>query len=148
MDCVHPARSTPTRRCRAWLGFVLAVIGAASTAQPIVCHVAYAGATRSFVIPPQPHAVDPPPLLQGASVLVEVVNRVPPQPGAGVVIRTYGMRDGEPMLLHQGSYLPTAPAVGPHGFTGLQVVREPARGHELTYWCERTVESARHHRPR
>jgi len=39
-------------------------------------------------------------------------------------------------LLHQAWYLHTA-ATGAHGFTGLQVVREPVRGHELSYWCER-----------
>jgi len=33
----------------------------------------------------------------------------------------------------------TPPPGGPHGFTGLQVVREPRRGLELSYWCERAA---------
>ncbi|MDT7928252.1 hypothetical protein [Tepidimonas sp.] len=51
-------------------------------------------------------------------------------------MRTLSVREGQPQLLHQASYLPGARVTGPHGFTGLQVVREPTRGNELTYWCE------------
>ena len=106
-------------------------------AQPVVCHVAWAGATRSFVIEPIAHGTSPVPLLHGASVVLEVANRLPPAPGAGVTVRTFGLHDGQPYLLHQASYLPRAlHRTSPHGFTGLQVVREPTRGHELSYWCE------------
>lgn len=105
-------------------------------AQPVVCHVAYAGASRAFVVPPAAHEGAPEPLLEGATLRVEVVNRLPPAPGAGVTVRTLGVYAGQPYLLHQASYLPTAVPVGPHGFTGLQVVREPTRGNELAYWCE------------
>lgn len=104
--------------------------------QPVACHVAYAGATRVFVIEPTAHDGPARPLLEGATVVVEVANRLPPAPGAGVTVRTLALRDGRPYLLHQASYLPGSPANGPHGFTGLQVVREPSGGNELAYWCE------------
>ena len=59
--------------------------------------------------------------------------------GAGVTVRTLGRWQGHTYLLHEAHYLPGSPAVAPHGFTGLQVVREPTRGHALSYWCERTA---------
>lgn len=115
---------------------LLAASGLAS-AQPVSCHVAYAGATRTFVVEPANHDRAPAPLLQGATLVFEVINRLPPIPGAGVSVRTHGLWQGQPFLIHQATYLPGAPANGPHGFTGLQVVREPTRGNELSYWCER-----------
>ncbi|MDM7456577.1 MAG: hypothetical protein P3W97_004820, partial [Tepidimonas sp.] len=111
-------------------------LGGVALSQPVMCHVAYAGATRSFIVEPIAHQEPAPPLPQGATILVEVINRLPPAPGAGVTVSTLGLADGQPYLLHQASYLPDAAMRGPHGFTGLQVVREPVRGNELAYWCE------------
>lgn len=102
------------------------------------CHVTFAGASRSFTIEPAASLTGGvPPLLEGASLSMEVVNRLPPAPGAGVTVRTFGVSAGEPYLLHQAFYLPDAPATGPHGFTGLQIIREPLRHREIAYWCER-----------
>jgi len=111
---------------------------AASFASAVRCHVAFAGAARSFTIAPSAHAQAPEPLLHGASFVLEVINRLPPDPGAGVKVRTHGFAAEQPVLLHQAWFLHTA-RTGPHGFTGLQVVREPQRGHELSYWCERAA---------
>jgi len=106
------------------------------SASAVRCHIAFAGATRSFTIAPSAHAQAPEPLLHGASFMLEVINRLPPDPGAGVKVRTHGFVAEQPVLLHQAWFLQTA-RTGLHGFTGLQVVREPQRGHELSYWCER-----------
>ncbi|MFN3955996.1 MAG: hypothetical protein ACK4Q6_00555 [Tepidimonas ignava] len=125
---------------RGWLvGLGAAVLVASAGAQPVQCHVAWAGAARSFIVPPS--APDDPvlPQLEGASIALEIVNRLPPAPGAGVTVRTLGRWQGHTYLLHEAHYLPGSPAVAPHGFTGLQVVREPTRGHALSYWCERTA---------
>lgn len=111
---------------------------AASFASAVRCHIAFAGATRSFTIAPSAHAQAPEPLLHGASFVLEVINRLPPDPGAGVKVRTLGFAAEQPVLLHQAWFLHTASS-GLHGFTGLQVVREPQRGHELSYWCERAA---------
>jgi len=107
-----------------------------SAASAVRCHIAFAGATRSFTIAPSAHTTAPEPLLHGASFVLEVLNRLPPEPGAGFKVRTLGTWGGQPVLLHQAWFLHTG-ASGVHGFTGLQVVREPARGHELSFWCER-----------
>lgn len=130
--------SSPLTACLTRCGAVALVgMAAVAQAQPVTCHVAYAGATRAFVVKPVDHSSRPTPLLQGATLVVEVLNRLPPAPGAGVTVRTQGLWQGQAYLLHQATYLPEAPAAGPHGFTGLQVVREPTRGNELSYWCER-----------
>lgn len=107
-----------------------------ASAGAVRCHIAFAGATRSFTIAPTAHTTAPEPLLHGASFVLEVLNRLPPEPGAGFKVRTLGAWGSQPVLLHQAWYLHTATS-GAHGFTGLQVVREPVRGHELAYWCER-----------
>ena len=124
------------KRVFVWLGLIGALACAGAWAQPVACHVAYAGAARTVIVSPSAHAEPIDPQLTSSSIAVEIVNRLPPAPGAGVTVRTLSVREGQLLLLHQGSYLPGAPAVGPHGFTGLQVVREPTRGNELTYWCE------------
>ncbi len=116
-----------------------ALLSASALTQPVTCHVAYAGATRAFIIEPTPHQAPVQPLLEGASVVLEVINRLPPAPGAGVTVRTLGVQDGHLYLLHQASYWPHAATAGLHGFTGLQVIREPSRGNELVYWCETTL---------
>jgi len=124
------------KRNLGWLVMLGTLAGAGAGAQPVACHVAYAGAVRTVVVAPSAHAEPTDPQLTSASIAVEIVNRLPPAPGAGVTVRTLSVREGQPQLLHQASYLPVAPVTGPHGFTGLQVVREPVRGNELTYWCE------------
>lgn len=113
----------------------LSVAGAAA-AQTVQCHVGWAGATRVLLIPPSPADEAPAPRLEGAHLAVEIVNRIPPAPGAGVTVRTLGRWQGQTYLLHEAHYLPAAHVVAPHGFTGLQTVREPTRGHVLSYWCE------------
>lgn len=113
-----------------------AVSAPSAGAGAVRCHIAFAGATRSFTIAPTAHTTAPEPLLHGASFVLEALNRLPPEPGAGFKVRTFGTWGGQSVLLHQAWYLHTA-ATGAHGFTGLQVVREPVRGHELSYWCER-----------
>jgi uncharacterized membrane protein len=124
------------KRNLGWLVMWGTLAGAGAGAQPVACHVAYAGAVRTVVVAPSTHAEPTDPQLTSSSIAVEIVNRLPPAPGAGVTVRTLSVREGQPQLLHQASYLPGAPVTGPHGFTGLQVVREPVRGNELTYWCE------------
>ena len=124
------------KRVFVWLGLIGALACAGASAQSVACHVAYAGAVRTVVVAPSAHAEPTDPQLTSSSIAVEIVNRLPPAPGAGVTVRTLSVREGQPQLLHQASYLPGAPVTGPHGFTGLQVVREPVRGNELTYWCE------------
>lgn len=124
------------KRNLGWLVMWGTLAGAGAGAQPVACHVAYAGAVRTVVVAPSAHAEPTDPQLTSSSIAVEIVNRLPPAPGAGVTVRTLSVREGQPQLLHQASYLPGARVTGPHGFTGLQVVREPTRGNELTYWCE------------
>ncbi|MGQ9724105.1 MAG: hypothetical protein ACUVVU_01860 [Tepidimonas sp.] len=124
-------------RARWILGVSLAVAAWGSAAQTIACHIAYAGATRVFHIPPASHTSEVTPLLEGATLALEVVNRLPPAPGAGVTVRTLSVQGDAPVLIHQATYLPRGRPTGVHGFTGLQVVRDPVRGNELSYWCER-----------
>ncbi|TDQ40615.1 hypothetical protein DFR43_1156 [Tepidicella xavieri] len=116
---------------------MLGAVAGVASAQNIQCHVSFAGATRTFTIAPGSQTDAVTPLLEGASFVLEVINRLPPEPGAGVKVRTYGVFSGEPYLMHQAFYLPQNDPRGPHGFTGLQVIREPLRHHELAYWCER-----------
>ncbi|TSE18876.1 hypothetical protein Talka_01906 [Tepidimonas alkaliphilus] len=126
--------------CRTAVARALSALAGASAslacAQSLQCHVGWAGASRVLVVAPTPADEPALPLLEGANLSLEVINRLPPAPGAGVTVRTLGRWQGQPYLLHEAHYLPSAPAVGPHGFTGLQTVREPTRGHLLTYWCE------------
>lgn len=117
--------------CWAW--------GAALSAHAVTvqCHLGFAGAQRTVVIAPQHHAGNEVlPQIQGASLALQVLNRLPPEPGAGVQINTFAMGLQQPFLLHQATFNAQA-THGAHGFTGLQVVREPVRGHEIAYWCER-----------
>ena len=126
------------RACGAVMVFGALGLPLVANAGPAVqCHLAYGGSERIFTIAPTPHTAEVLPLVQGASLAFEVVNRLPPEPGAGVQVSTYAMLEGQPVLIHRGTYAAPADARGPHGFTGLQVVREPLRGNELSYWCER-----------
>lgn len=128
-----------------WIwGFLLAGTVGSAAAQTVACHIAYAGVTRVFRIPPVPYGSDVVPLLQGATIALEVVNRLPPAPGAGVTVRTLGVGNDGLVLIHQASYWPAVVPGSAHGFTGLQVVREPVRGNELAYWCEQLPNVAEH----
>ncbi|MDW8335483.1 MAG: hypothetical protein RMK34_00740 [Tepidimonas sp.] len=133
----------PRRWCAALLAAAATSLALDAAAQTVRCHIGWAGAVRTFTITPAPADETPPPLLEGASLAVEVINRLPPAPGAGVTVRTLGHWQGQAYLLHEAHYLPTQPAVGPHGFTGLQTVREPTRGHLLSYWCEHAAAAPR-----
>jgi len=126
----------------ALVAIVMCLLGVTAGAQNVHCHITFAGATRTFVIEPAASFAAPvAPLLEGASFSLVVANRLPPAPGAGVTVSTYGLFSGLPQLLHQAFYLPAASATGPHGFTGLQVVREPQSQREIAYWCERPTHS-------
>ena len=135
----RPLPAAPLRQCCLALLGVAALVAwvPPASAQAVTCHLAYAGASRSFTIAPAAHGEPPAPQIEGASFAFEVVNRLPPEPGAGVEINTYGVFAGTPFLLHQARYAVPSGHTGPHGFTGLQVVREPVRLNELAYWCER-----------
>lgn len=116
----------------------LSLVSPWAMAQNVNCHITFGGATRTFTVAPAASFAETPnPLLEGASLSLTVVNQLPPAPGAGVTVRTYSRANDEPVLLHQAYYLPDATPTGPHGFTGLQVVREPQRQREIAYWCER-----------
>lgn len=109
-----------------------------AAAQPILCHLSYAGATRTLTIPAITQTEDVEPQLQGSSFLLKVVNKATPFEEPVVRVSTYAVLGNEPFLLHQASYrsAQARPADAAHGFTGLQAVQEPLRGNELRYWCE------------
>lgn len=137
---LHCMKPNGVRRASGWL-FALAVACLPATfavAQPILCHVSYAGATRALVIPAITQAEDVEPQLQGSSFLLKVVNKATPFEEPVVRVSTYALMGNEPFLLHQASYrrAQARPADTAHGFTGLQAVQEPLRGNELRYWCE------------
>lgn len=131
-----PRRRPPPYR---WIGVAALCLASSVGAQTVQCHVTFAGATRTFTVAPASQIGEVTPLLEGASFVLEVINRLPPDPGAGVKVRTYGVFSGTPYLMHQALYLPQTQTTSSHGFTGLQVVREPLRHHELAYWCERAA---------
>jgi hypothetical protein len=109
-----------------------------AVAQPILCHVSYAGATRALIVPAITQAEEVEPQLQGSSFVFKVVNKATPFEEPVVRVSTYAVLGNEPYLLHQASYrsAQARPAEAAHGFTGLQAVQEPLRGNELRYWCE------------
>jgi hypothetical protein len=136
----HPMARKPRRGrfVRAGVAFGLALLSGLANAQSVQCHLAYAGATRTFVVTPSTHVNEPATLVEGSSFVFKVLNRIPPVPGAGVRISAFGVFSDAPFLLHEATYLSTtAPGGATHGFTGLQLVREPLRHNELAYWCER-----------
>jgi hypothetical protein len=137
---LHCMKPNGVRRASGWL-LALAVACLPATfavAQPILCHVSYAGATRALVVPAITQAEDVEPQLQGSSFLLKVVNKATPFEEPVVRVSTYAFLANEPFLLHQASYrrAQARPADTAHGFTGLQAVQEPLRGNELRYWCE------------
>ena len=106
-------------------------------AQTLRCHVAYAGAQRVFVVPPVLRGQEAVPLLEGATFVLHVVNKVAPFEDAAVKVSTYSVAGDEQRLLHQATYTETT-VRAPHGFTGLQAVQGPTKAQELRYWCERS----------
>jgi hypothetical protein len=120
-----------------WVALLsLGMISAPAQSQTVLCHLGFAGAQRTLVIPPTPFSDEAYPQVEGASFAFQAVNRLPPEPGAGVQVTTYATGQATPFLLHQATFNAQGNH-GVHGFTGLQVVREPVRGHEIAYWCER-----------
>jgi hypothetical protein len=107
-------------------------------AQPVLCHLSYAGAMRTFTVPAITQAEEVEPQLQGSSFVFKVVNKAAPFEEPVVRVSTYAVLGNEHFLLHRASYLSAQvrPANATHGFTGLQTVQEPVRGNELRYWCE------------
>ncbi len=57
---------------------MLSAVAGVASAQSIQCHVSFAGATRTFTIAPVSQTDAVTPLLEGASFVLEVVNRLPP----------------------------------------------------------------------
>ncbi len=114
----------------------LGTASAHAQSQTVLCHIGFAGAQRTLVVPPTPLSGEVYPQVEGASFAFQAINRLPPEPGAGVQVTTYATGQAAPFLLHQATFNAQGNH-GPHGFTGLQVVREPVRGHEIAYWCER-----------
>ena len=114
----------------------LGMASASAQSQTVLCHLGFAGAQRTLVIPPTQLSDEVYPQVEGASFAFQAVNRLPPEPGAGVQVTTFATGHNPSFLLHQATFSAQG-SHGPHGFTGLQVVREPVRGHEIAYWCER-----------
>lgn len=138
----HPCvkRNGVLRAAGLWLASAVGCLATTTLAlaQPILCHVSYAGATRTLPVPAITQAEEVEPQLQGSSFLLKVVNKATPFEEPVVRVSTYAVLGNEPFLLHQASYrrAQARPADAAHGFTGLQAVQEPLRGNELRYWCE------------
>lgn len=146
----HP-HQPPTRPGR-WHGVALAALlvgGAAlapvASAQSVRCHLTYAGATRSFTVPPAMCPDEVAPVLEGASFVFKVTNLAQPARKAGVDIEVL-TRDRKNRLqpTHKAHYkaweASTSQPGVPHGFTGQQTVRGVGYSQGLSYWCERLLD--------
>jgi hypothetical protein len=115
----------------------------AAWAQPVTCHLSYAGHTRAFTVRPAVCPQDMAPLVEGASFALKVINRALPAEQAGVTIETYTDVAGQLQLTHRVHYEAweagtTHPGTA-HGFTGRQTVQGAGYSQGLSYWCERLV---------
>lgn len=141
----------PARPVR-WRGVALAALllgGAAlasvASAQSVRCHLTYAGATRSFTVPPAMCPDEVAPVLEGASFVFKVTNLAQPARKAGVDIEVL-TRDRKNRLqpTHKAHYkaweASTSQPGVPHGFTGQQTVRGVGYSQGLSYWCERLLD--------
>lgn len=146
----HPHQ--PPARPGRWHGVALAALlvgGAAlapvASAQSVRCHLTYAGATRSFTVPPAMCPDEVEPVLEGASFVFKVTNLAQPARKAGVDIEVL-TRDRKNRLqpTHKAHYkaweASTSQPGVPHGFTGQQTVRGVGYSQGLSYWCERLLD--------
>ncbi|WP_101102698.1 hypothetical protein [Macromonas bipunctata] len=146
----HPHQ--PPARPGRWHGVALAALlvgGAAlapvASAQSVRCHLTYAGATRSFTVPPAMCPDEVAPVLEGASFVFKVTNLAQPARKAGVDIEVL-TRDRKNRLqpTHKAHYkaweASTSQPGVPHGFTGQQTVRGVGYSQGLSYWCERLLD--------
>lgn len=160
----HPSTTAAPRYCPLpshsvrWHGVALAVLLGGVMAAPVVsaqsvrCHLTYAGASRSFTVPPAMCPDEVAPVLEGASFVFKVTNLVQPARKAGVDIEVF-TRDRQDQLqpTHKAHYLAweastSQPGV-PHGFTGQQTVRGIGYTQGLNYWCERLLDKPAVQRP-
>ena len=144
----HQTLARPVR----WRGVALAALllgGTAlapvASAQSVRCHLTYAGATRSFTVPPAMCPDEVAPVLEGASFVFKVTNLAQPARKAGVDIEVL-TRDRKNRLqpTHKAHYkaweASTSQPGVPHGFTGQQTVRGVGYSQGLSYWCERLLD--------
>lgn len=119
----------------------LAPIGQWALAQPVKCHLEYAGRTRAITVMPTGCPDRVMPQVEGSSVVFKVVNAAAPAQERGVTIETQTLQNDALQLTHQAHYLGWGAAPTPegmrYGFTGLQTVANTDQGNTLRYWCER-----------
>ena len=121
----------------AWLGS----FGIEAVAQPVKCHLEYAGVKRSITVMPTACPAQVLPQVEGTSVVLKVVNAASPAQERGVTIQTQARQNDALQTVHEAHYLAweasTTPGNMPYGFTGLQTVSPTAQSYSLRYWCEK-----------
>lgn len=119
----------------------LGLWGATALAQPVKCHLQYAGVHRTLTVVPTACPAQVLPQVEGSSLVFKVVNATAPAQERGVTIETQTAHNGALRIAHQAHYLAweasTTTAGMPHGFTGLQSVTNTDQAQTLHYWCER-----------
>lgn len=144
----HQPLARPVRWCGVALAALLvggAALAPVASAQSVRCHLTYAGATRSFTVPPAMCPDEVAPVLEGASFVFKVTNLAQPARKAGVDIEVL-TRDRKNRLqpTHKAHYkaweASTSQPGVPHGFTGQQTVRGVGYSQGLSYWCERLLD--------
>jgi hypothetical protein len=104
---------------------------AATAAERVACRVDYGGETRVVTAEPVDSPYWVPTVAFGSYLLFRPVF----ERGSAIKLYSYVDRKSGPALIHQAVY-PYPPVSAPvYGFTGLQLVYEPARDSELQYWC-------------
>ena len=135
-----PCKTANTQRwlmAVAWSG----LLGAPALAQPVKCHLEYAGVTRAITVMPTACPAGIQPQVEGSSLVFKVINAAPPAQERGVTIETQTLQNDALQTTHQAHYLaweasPTSAGM-PYGFTGLQTVLNSGPAQNLRYWCER-----------
>lgn len=135
----HRAKANTPR----WLttGAMFGLFSMSVAAQPVKCHLEYAGVQRPITIMPTACPAQVLPQVEGASLVFKVVNATAPAQVRGVTIETQTLQNGTLQTAHQAQYMaweaaPTAEGM-PYGFTGLQTIPNPDTAQNLRYWCER-----------
>ncbi|MBF0611641.1 MAG: hypothetical protein G8345_12910 [Magnetococcales bacterium] len=103
----------------------------------VVCQYHYGGEDKEWVASPTQDPLAVPYEKVGTWFLVKMIFREQPADLAMVKIIVAGNGDDGPVIVHQANYAYPAATVsrGPHGFTGLNFVYEPALNGEFIYWC-------------
>ena len=129
------------RRLSLPLAATIFILGLPATvsATTVDCQVNYGGAIENIVIQPTDNPYTVPTRAIGSFYLFRVVLRETPAELAGVRIYTYANLERGPQLIHEASYGLDAPIAPANGFTGQQIVYEPAGDAELQYWCTRRL---------